>query len=647
MSGFEILIEAVDNASPQIQKLSNELLNTAKRSGEFAESVTSATSKTDAAFSTLPQKIDSTAKSMSSVQLAAKQLVNQLAGIASIAGMTAFFNSAAQAALSEENALKRLEFAVQAVGSSFAKEKDKIIAFASEQQTLTRFSDTQTYETLAKLIRVTGDVGQAMTAVKLAFGMASASGKDLTTVLELLSPILSGDATRLRALKNEFGAFIGDADTAQEVLDALSKKFLGAAESENSFSKELSILHNRLGDFKEIVGAGVLPGFKLFLETALKGAQFFEILGTVIASVAAKSLVYMESLADKAVAVFKLQFEKLPGITNQTNAKLKAIEETSAEHYVEIHKRYTSEQNKITETQLNLKARVTQKSIEQAQKEADEKKRALQDAHDKLIQLEAERLSAEGKNLESRLMLIELEKEQRIRQFEELRSKGIITEQELLQAKTNATAIAISESQKARDAINSDLILIRDTSKAITESFASSFSGAIADMILQGKSFEEAWKGVMNTVLRTAIETFTKIAIERALAESTMSGGISGLAPIGLFAGFTSVMSSISKGIGKIFGFQEGGIVKQPVLATLAEKGPEAVIPLDRLESFKNEIVLNINQNNTINITGFNDETSKELMRRISQITRSGASEGAELVKSILSKQTKLSRESV
>jgi len=647
MSGFEVVIEAVDNASPQLEKLSNELIKTAKRSAEAAQVISESSAKTDSAISSLPQKIETTAKTMSLAQEAAKQLVNQLAGIASIAGMTAFFKSAALAAMEEENALKRLEFAVEATGGSFEREKEKIISFANEQQSLTKFSDTQTYDALGKLVRVTGDVAQAMSAVKLAFGMASASGKDLNYVLELLAPVLNGDATRLRSLKNEFGSFIDNADSAQEVIDALSRKFSGAAESENTFSKEINMLKNRLGDFKEVVGVGVIPVFKLLLEGALKGAQFFEILGVTIANMSAKAVIYIESLAEKAVAVFKAQFVQLPVISEQTSAKLKAIEEATTEHFIEIHKRYSTEEKKLTESQVELKARATQKTIEQSEREAEERKKQMYDAHVRLVQLDAQRLESEGNTLEARLKLIELEKQQRISSFEEMRSKGLITEDELTTARQNASAIAIAESQKVRDSLNADLLMVQNTNKAVSEAFASSFSGAIADMILQGKSFEEAWKSVMNTVLRTAIETFTKIAIERAIAESSITGGLSALAPVGLLAGFTSIMSPISKGLGKIFGFQEGGIVKEPVLATIGEKGPEAVIPLSKLEQFKNDVNVNIIQHNNINISNSGDVSVKELMRKISEVTRSGASEGAELVKSILSKQTKLSRESV
>lgn len=648
MAGFEIIFEAIDQASPTIQKLSQQLLDAAQRSDKFAGVIEKSTSRAGKSFENLPQKVNATAQSMTAVQGAANQLLNQLLSFATVAGIAAFFKSTADAAMSEEDALRRLQFAVEATGGSFAKEKERVMAFAQEQQALTRFSDTETYEALGRITRVTGDVGQAMQATRLALGLASASGKDLNTILELLGPILNGDASRLRTLKTEFGAFIGNADTAQEVIDALSKRFLGAAEQESGFARQLAALKNRLGDFKEIVGAGVLPVFKFFLETVLKGAQFFEILGVVIANFAAKALVHLEGLGSKTAAVFKGQFEKLPEITKETAVKIEAIEESSAEQAADIQKRYSKERQSLIEQEVDIKARVTQKSIEEAQKEADEKKRQVQDAHDKMIQLEAERLESEGRNLESRLLLIDQEKNQRISQFEELRAKGLITEDELTAARMNATAIAISESQKAKDAINSDLIIIRDTHKAVSESFASSFSSAVADMILQGKSFEEAWKSVMSTVLRTAIETFTRIAIERSLAESA-AGGISlgGVAQVGLVAGLTSAVSSIGKAVGKIFGFQEGAIVKKPMLAAIAEKGPEAIIPLDRLGKLSGEINVQVTQNNQISVTGLEDETVRLLMRRMAEATRSGAAEGAELVKSIISKQGRLSKESI
>ena len=102
---------------------------------------------------------------------------------------------------------------------------------------------------------------------------------------------------------------------------------------------------------------------------------------------------------------------------------MQAIEEASVEQAAEVHKRYSDERQELITQEVELKAKVTEKSIQDSQKEADEKKRLAQDAHDKLIQLDAERLESEGQNLESRLMLIEQEKTQRLQQFEELRTK--------------------------------------------------------------------------------------------------------------------------------------------------------------------------------------------------------------------------------
>lgn len=648
MAGFEIIFEAIDQASPAIQRLSQQLLDAAKRSDTFAGVIEKSTARADKAFTTLPPKVDATAQSMAAVQGAANQLMNQLMGFATVAGIAAFFKSTADAALTEEEALRRLQFAVEATGGSFGKEKDRITAFAQEQQALTRFSDTETYDALGRLTRVTGDAGQAMQATKLAFGLASASGKDLNHILELLGPILNGDASRMRALKTEFGAFIGDASTSQEIIDALSRKFAGTAEKESGFAMQLASLRNRLDDFKEIVGAGVLPVFKVFLEAILKGSQFFEVLGVVIANWGAKALVIIEQTASGWGAIFKGQFDRLPEIVQDANVKMQAIEEASTEQAAEVQRRYSNERQGLMTQEVELKARVTQKSIEESQKEADEKKRQSQDAHDKLTQLEAERLESEGRNLDSRLLLIEQEKTQRFQMFEDLRTKGLITEDELIAARLNASAISIAESQKARDAINSDLILIRDTQKAVADSFASSFSGAVADMILEGKSFEDAWKSVMSTMLRTAIETFTRIAVEQALANSaTQAASLSGLGSVGLFAGAVSLMTPITKSIGKIFGFAEGAVVKKPVLATIAEKGPEAVIPLDQLGNFGGGVSVSVTQHNTINVTGVGDEQVRQLMKRMSEVTRSGAAEGAELVKSILSKQGRLSKDAV
>jgi hypothetical protein len=214
MPGLQIQFEAIDQASPTIQKLSQMMVEAAKNSDRFAKEIFDSSNRIDTGLKKISTGGKETKQSIESVKDATSQLASSLLGIASVAGLTAFFKSSAEAALEEEEALRRLAFAVDATGGSFKQSKEAILAFTNQQQAFTQFSDTQTFEAMGRLVRITGDVGQAMQATRLVFGLASASGRDFGTILDLLSPILQGDATRLRALKNEFGAFIGNANTA-------------------------------------------------------------------------------------------------------------------------------------------------------------------------------------------------------------------------------------------------------------------------------------------------------------------------------------------------------------------------------------------------------------------------------------------------
>lgn len=645
MAGFEIQFEALDAASPTIQKLSKELLDAAQRSDRFAKDVVLASQQADDALKKLPQSAGQTSQSLGALQSAAQQLANQLLQFATVAGIAQFFKSSADAALEEEAALKRLQFAVNTAGGSFDKSKEQILAFAAEQEALTQFSDTQTFEAMGRLVRVTGDVNSAMTATRLVFGLASASGKDFNSVIELLGPILNGDSTRLRALKNEFGDFIGDAQSAQQVIDVLSKKFLGAAESQDSYGKRLQQLKNQLNNFQESVGAGIIPVFEVFLKSLSRGAEFMEQLGTVMANFAAETLVSFQGLGQVVQALFRRDFAGVVDIVKETGAKIDAIEEGSIEQATEIHRRYHKEREDQIVRTTEIHVRKTREVVQEEQKAGAE-----------LQKLVAERLEAEGKasndrgvmerkGSQSRLILIDVEKQTRIRALEELRAKGLMTEEDLTQAKANATAIAIAKSQEARNAIDDDLLVMKGTSDAVSSSLSSSFGKAVADIILEGKSLEEAMKAVFDTILRTAIETFVQIAIQRAIITAGMTaatGGADGGAGAGFFGG-------IFGGIG----LAEGGVVRKPIFAHVGEAGPEAVIPLDRLgpnalgQAAPVSVSITQNNNLTLSGTGISDDQVRLITRKISEATRSGAAEGAELVKSILAKQGRLSKEAV
>lgn len=639
MPGLQIQFEAIDQASPTIQKLSEMMIEAAKNSDRFAKEMFDSSGRIDTGLKKFAGSTKEAKTSLDSVKDASSQLASSLLTVASVAGLTAFFKSSADAALQEEEALRRLAFAVDATGGSFAQSKEAILAFADQQQATTQFSDTQTFEAMGRLVRITGDVGQAMQATRLAFGLASASGKDFNVVLDLLSPVLQGDASRLRALKNEFGAFIGNANTAQEVVDTLSKRFIGAAESQQGYAKQLASSKNQLDNFKETVGAGVLPAFDLMLGAVVKISQLFEMFGVVIANWAAHARLNVKDFAEFMKEVFTLNFDGAQERHKRFAAEYQAIEEESQAQAAEIQKRYSKENQKLLQQDQEIKTGITNKSIEDANREAQEKKKAQQDAHDTVTRLDAERLELDGEKLESKLELIELEKEQRLRQLDEIQAKGIMTEEALTQARINAVEIAKLKSKEARESLDEDMKALEEGAKSVASTFASSVGDAMADVILEGKNMQAVFDSVFKSVMRTAIETFTRIAIEAAILRGSTGG-------LGVLGGIFAV-GAIGGGAFKGIKLAEGGVVRKPTFAQVGEAGPEAVIPLERLGKFGGDVQVSVVQTNNITLQGTTEEQARQLMKRISEMTRSGAAEGAELVKSILSKQDRFSREAV
>lgn len=706
MAGFEIQFEALDAASPTIQRLSKELLTAALASDRFAKDVTVNTGKVDEALKKVPATAKEAATSMETLQKAGEQLADQFLKFATVAGIGAFFKDSAAAALEDEAALNRLAFAVDATTGNYGAMKDEVKAFAAQIEATTRFSDTNAYEALAKLTRITGDVGQAMTATKLVFGLSEASGKDFTTTMEALSPILQGDSSRLRALKQDFGSFIGDAQTAQQVIDALSKKFLNTAENADSYGKSLKQSQHAMENFQKQVGSGILPGLTMLAGGLTKVFELLEIIGTVtanytakafvllssevkdfnrdmeelglqIAEVGVKAMLHITTLGKQIVAGAKGDFELVSALATEkaaalsaieedikakqiardadvkasrkeTASALSAIEEASMAQATEIHERYNAKKTDAIVKTAAIHVNKTRETL------AEEKK-----AGDEIMKLIADRLEAEGKasgdvrtmelaSLRSKLIMFDVERQARIRSFEEMRQKGLITASDLTRATIESNNIAMAKSTEARNAISDDFLVLKGTADAVGSSISSSFGKAVADIILEGKSLEEAMKQVFDQILRTAIETFVQIAIQRAIisaAAGAATGGAGGGAAAG--AGFFGLP-----------GMAEGGIVTRPTIAMIGEAGkPEAVIPLDRLGPILDGRVaggssgsgVSVTQHNMITISGkgMSDEDVRDLTRKIAEATRSGAAEGAELAKSISLRQSKSSREAV
>src|ERR1051326_2733971 len=91
---------------------------------------------------------------------ATNELEKKLAELATAAAIGGFFKESVNAAVEEAEALRTVEGAVRSTGQAFADVAGDVERFGQSQAAVTRFSDSETYEALAHLTRVTGAPGQ-------------------------------------------------------------------------------------------------------------------------------------------------------------------------------------------------------------------------------------------------------------------------------------------------------------------------------------------------------------------------------------------------------------------------------------------------------------------------------------------------------
>ena len=185
-------------------------------------------------------------------------------GILAAAGVYKFLSDCVDQAEKAENALKILQFQVQASGVSWNDNKAQIDSWTASLMANTRFTREQAVTSLGELVRITGDVTQAQKLAKLAMDINVATGKDLNDTVGKLGLAYEGGARGLMMLKREFGAQVQDAKDATAALNDLANIYDRASEKENSFAKKQAMVNKHFEELKERIGRDLIKPLELF-----------------------------------------------------------------------------------------------------------------------------------------------------------------------------------------------------------------------------------------------------------------------------------------------------------------------------------------------------------------------------------------------
>lgn len=354
----------------------------------------------------LGQDSEKAGKQVSGASEGFKDLGKALGGLATAAAVGAFFKSAVQGAEEENQAMRRLKFAVEASGQSFQDSQKQINAWAQGIQAATRFTDGQAIETMAKFVRVTGDTTKAQKASQLAMSLSVATGKDLATITETLTNLINKNERGVMMARKEFGAFIGGAENGQQVLDVLSAKFGDAALKEEGFSKETSSLSNNWNELKDTVGNAVIPALTVLVGWLNKGVDSIRAVGDALGTLAALIFTTFEGVGRAVVALVKRDFGSIENIAKETWGKIQSITIESGDMIRQEFEKTTAAHAVHSDTRVQQTAARSAQEIAEEKKLNDEKEAEAQRALAMAEALDIQLLSLNQETLEQKKQLL-------------------------------------------------------------------------------------------------------------------------------------------------------------------------------------------------------------------------------------------------
>lgn len=230
--------------------------------GEFKK-LTSATKGSEAQLRGLNKKISGFSKAMK----------GSLATIGigfSLNFITDALTEVTKAALDDRKSQELLKTTLENVTGASADQVAAVEESIAGWQKASAVADDELRPAYDKLIRSTKDVKEANRLMDIAMDVSAGTGKDLTTVAQILGKAFNGNEKALEKLVPGISA-------AKDPLDELAKSFEGATEkaADNDPLKRVEII---FGDIQETLGAELLPYLDQFADwlASDEGSEFLD-----------------------------------------------------------------------------------------------------------------------------------------------------------------------------------------------------------------------------------------------------------------------------------------------------------------------------------------------------------------------------------
>lgn len=183
-----------------------------------------------------------------------------IAGAAAAAFAVKLGVDAVQAAIEEEQSVARLSKTLENLG--LATQSAGVERFIDDMQFATGIADNDLRPAMDRLVRSTGDVGEAQRALAIASDIAVAKGRSVTEVANILGKAYDGNTMSLGRLGVGLDKDILKSGDMALITAELAKLFSGqAADAADTLGGRLAILRIGVDELQESFGQGLIQGF--------------------------------------------------------------------------------------------------------------------------------------------------------------------------------------------------------------------------------------------------------------------------------------------------------------------------------------------------------------------------------------------------
>lgn len=166
----------------------------------------------------------------------------------------------AKAAMEDEKAQAELARSLKATTGATDAQVKSVEDFIAKTALASGVADDELRPALSQISRVTKDVTKSQKLLALAQDVSAGTGKPLAATAKAISQAYGGQFGALKKLSPELGKMIKSGASADEVFKALDSTFKDASETAaNTTAGKFARFQVAVGEMKEGIGAGLLP----------------------------------------------------------------------------------------------------------------------------------------------------------------------------------------------------------------------------------------------------------------------------------------------------------------------------------------------------------------------------------------------------